>query len=428
MAPNSKKYVLFIPDGAADLIRIDRRSPIALARTPHCDFIAREGVSGLMQSLYEDLPKESIVAQLGMLGWAPHVFYPSGRASCELLALDDVALDEGDLAFRANLSLMEGRTLVSYNANYISSEDARPLIEKLKAELRGEFPDFELYHNAEFRNTLVVRGAGATPESIVCPMPHESHGCQFDVGQLVTAATEEGAPVARRLNSFLARAQEVLAGERSNVLFPWSASKPLRLTPFRENSGFGGPAAIVGCMDFLHGIAKAGGIDFFKVGNGRPDTDYGAKGAKVVQLLEEGYELVVCHVNATDEASHMGDLELKITCMEAIDDLTLRPVVEYFSRRPEELGGVMIVPDHYTNVAARWRGGKRVETHSAHPVPFALWNGRDRDDVTAYGEDEAARGRYGAQPVSHLDLLDLLGDGRPSGARSRRAMQFVASQ
>lgn len=409
MHQGNKKYVLVIPDGAADLHRINERSPLAAARTPAADFIAGNGVSGLMQTLYEDLPKESIVAQLGMLGWSPHVFYPAGRASCELLALDDIALDDGDLAFRANLALMDGRVLVSYNANYIRSDEARPLIAKLNAHLREDFPDFELYHNSDFRNTLVVRGAHVAPQSLRCPEPHESHGCEFEVGRLITGAGAEGEAVARRINSFLALAHELLAGERSNVLFPWSASKPLRLSPFAQNTGFDGRVAVVGCMDFLHGITKAGGIDFFKTGNGRPDTDYAGKGARTLALLREGYDFVVCHVNATDEASHMGDLGAKIRCMEAIDEHILQPLVEHFQRHPEELGGVMLVPDHYTNVAARWRGSRRVETHSAHPVPFALWNGRDRDSVMAYGEDEARAGAFGASPINHLDLLGILG-------------------
>lgn len=409
MHQGNRKYVLIIPDGAADLHRIGGRSPISAARTPAADFLAARGVSGLMQTLYEDLPKESIVAQLGMLGWSPHVFYPAGRASCELLALDDIALEEGDLAFRANLALMDGRVLVSYNADYIRNEEARPLVAKLNARLREDFPDFELYHNSDFRNTLVVRGAHVAPQSLRCPEPHESHGCEFEVGRLITGAVAEAERVARRINGFLARAHELLADERANVLFPWSASGPLRLTPFAQSTGFDSRVAVVGFMDFLHGITKAGGIDFFKMGNGRPDTDYAGKGAMTLALLREGYEFVVCHVNATDEASHMGDLEAKIRCMEAIDEHILQPVVEHFRRRPEELGGVMLVPDHYTNVDARWRGSRRVETHSAHPVPFALWNGRDCDAVTAYGEDQARAGAFGSAPVNHLDLLGILG-------------------
>jgi 2,3-bisphosphoglycerate-independent phosphoglycerate mutase len=98
-----RKYVLFIPDGAADQHRLDGRSPLAAARLENCDAIARAGVMGRMQTLYPHLPKESMVAQLGILGWDPRIYYPNGRSSCELLALDNSYLGERDLAFRANL-------------------------------------------------------------------------------------------------------------------------------------------------------------------------------------------------------------------------------------------------------------------------------------------------------------------------------------
>ena len=137
---HQKKYALIIPDGAADVYRSKGRSPLAMAHIPYSDFLAREGVGGLMQTLYPDLPKESIVAQLGMLGWDPHLYYPNGRASCELLALADIYLKEGDLAFRANWVRMEGRVLASYNANYIFSEQSQPLVEKLNNALRTEYP------------------------------------------------------------------------------------------------------------------------------------------------------------------------------------------------------------------------------------------------------------------------------------------------
>src|SRR6185436_9026069 len=139
-----KKYVLIIPDGAGDTYRLFGRSPLAVARTPHMDFLAREGVCGLMQTLYDDLPKESIVAQLGMLGWDPHRHYPHGRASCELLALEDVALNEEDLAFRANMVCMENGTLVSYSADCIPTDQSRPLVDLINQEMKRNFADFEL--------------------------------------------------------------------------------------------------------------------------------------------------------------------------------------------------------------------------------------------------------------------------------------------
>lgn len=406
---DGKRYVLIVPDGAADLEHRNGRSPLVAARAPHLDFVAREGVCGRMQTLYPDLDRGSIVAQLGMLGWDPRLYCPGGRSSCELLALDGVHLGNGDLAFRANLVRLEGSVLASYNAHYILSEVARPLIDKVQADTRRSFPQFELYHNSDFRNTLVLRGTGADPNQLQCPEPHENEGRELDLERLIRGRDEVSGDVARLINRYLTEVRKILAAEVANMLFPWSASKALALPPFREITGFGGRVAVIGGMDFLHGIARAGGLEFFKEGNGRPDTDYRAKGARVVERLAAGCDFVVCHVNGPDEASHMGDVELKIRCIERVDEEVVGPVVRYFQQRPHELGGVMVVPDHYTNYRAARGPAGRSEAHSLDPVPFAVWNGRERDAVERFSEAAVLAGRYGATPVSHLELLRLLG-------------------
>lgn len=403
-----RRHVLIVPDGAGDHYRRDGVTPLGRAHLPYSDLVARRGVSGLMQTLYPELPKESLVAQLGMLGWDPRVHYPRGRASCELLALEEAYLDESDIAFRANLvTVVDGR-LLSYNADFIRSDEARPLIDLVNHHLRGEFPDFELFHNSDFRNTLVVRDTWVKAEQVGGPEPHESHGDPVDPARLITGSDRLSRALAERLNRYLARAAELLRGKRANMLYPWSPSRAFRLPPFAAVGGVEGRAAVVANMDFLHGIARAGGIEFFNHGNGRPDTDYAGKGEQVVELLAAGYELVVCHVNAPDEAAHMGDVELKIHTLEQTDRHVVGPVVRYFDEHPDELGGVMVVPDHYTNVKPERDDVRRMEVHSIDPVPFALWNGRDRDAVERFDEDAAPGGRFGAEPVSHLALLDLL--------------------
>jgi len=414
-----KKHVLIIPDGAGDVYRVFGRSPLAIARTPHMDFLAREGTCGRMQTLYDDLPKESIVAQLGMLGWDPHRHYPHGRASCELLALEDVSLNEKDIAFRANMVCMKNRTLISYSADCIPSHLSRVLVQRINQETRAEFSDFELYHNADFRNTLVVRSAGVNPLALRCPEPHENHGREFDVTRLIEGTDGPSKRLAERLNRYLQGVARLLVGERANMLFPWSPSVVLKLTPFSENVGFDARVAIVGCMDFLHGIAKAGQLDFFKIGNGQPDTDYAAKGAQTVQLLADGYGFVICHINGPDEAAHMGNVQLKIESLEKIDEFIVGPVVKYFQTRPDELGGVLIAPDHFTNYVPNIHEKKRVEVHSADPVPFALWNGTERDAARYYSEDDVMLGAYASPPVSHLDLLTLLGVARHSKYKTK---------
>jgi 2,3-bisphosphoglycerate-independent phosphoglycerate mutase len=381
----------------------------------HTRFMAREGVCGLLQTLYPDLARGSIVAQLGMLGWDPYLYYPHGRASCELLALGEVDLFDGDLVFRTNLVTMKGSRLESYNGYYILTEQAVSLVERIKAATHDSFPSFELHHNSDFRNSLVIRGAGVDPREFVCAEPHENEGVEFDVNNLVRARDGAAAPLARRINEYVACAARVLSGEMANMLFPWSASKPLSLPSFSANTGFEGRVAVVGSMDFLQGIAKAGGIDFYKVGNGRPSTDYAGKGAKVIELLDSGYDFVICHINGPDEASHMGDRELKIRCLELVDEHVVGPVVARFSHSREELGGVMIAPDHYTNYSIH-DSTSRSDAHSIDPVPFALWNGRDRDAVEEFGEEEVRHGLYGDKPINHLELLRILGVARTVAA------------
>lgn len=420
-----RQYVLIVPDGAGDRHRVNGRSPLAAARTPHMDFLAREGACGLMTTLYDSLPRESLVAQLGMLGWDPRRHYPGGRASCELLALGPLPMEPGDLAFRANLARMEDGVLASYNAGYILDGEAAPLVARVDGALRGEFPDFELRHNSDFRAALVLRGAQVGPGELRCAEPHESHGLPFDTAALVRGTTPAGERVAARMNAYLARAAALLAGERANALFPWSASTALCLPPFGRGTRFAGRAAVVGAMDFLCGIARAGGMEFHRVGTGRPETDFAGKGQRTVELLDEGCDFVFCHVNAPDEASHMQDVPGKIRAIERTDEHVVGPVVDYFRARPVRLGAVMLLPDHYSNSSPEHAGAARSAIHSADPVPFALWNGRDRDGVTAFHEDAARDGRWARDGLTHLDLLGLMGIGG-GGAAAGHAIPLPA--
>jgi len=175
----NKKYLLVIPDGAADLHRLAGRTPLAEASLPYWDWLASEGACGLMQTLYEDLPRGSIVAQLGMLGWDPYLYSGHGRAIWELLALSDVQVGSGDLVCRANLVQMVERRLISYNAGFILTESAMRLVERINALLSPEFPGIELHHNCDFRNSLIVRDAGIEPALLICPEPHDHEGTEF---------------------------------------------------------------------------------------------------------------------------------------------------------------------------------------------------------------------------------------------------------
>lgn len=405
----SKKYVLIIFDGAGDSYRdLKGRSPFAMAYKPNVDKIARLGVCGRMQTLFDGLPKESLVAHLGMLGWDPRKYYPSGRASAELLAGHGIRLTETDLAFRANFVCFDNEKLVSYNGNQISTEEALFLVEKINNALDAQFPHFHLYHNSEFRNTLVLRNIGVDPTELECIEPHENVSESFRCEELVSGNGSESKIVANQVVGYLKRVRQILEGERANGIIPWSASKAFNLPSFADHSGFSGRVAMVGAMSFLKGIAVAGKLDFFKVGTGMPETNYKGKGEQTVRLLNEDYDLVVCHINGPDEASHMRLLDLKVNCIENIDKYIIGPVCNFFENNLSQLGGVLIMPDHYTNVFCGKSRIGRIASHSLDPVPFTLWNNIDRDGVDVFSEDSVLNGQYGQCPLPSLNLVHLL--------------------
>jgi 2,3-bisphosphoglycerate-independent phosphoglycerate mutase len=164
-------------------------------------------------------------------------------------------------------------------------------------------------------------------------------------------------------------------------------------------------------MDFLKGLALAGGMEFFQIGNGYIDTDFNAKGKLMVKLLTGEWNFILCHINAPDEAAHMGDIKKKIVALENIDTFIVKPAVEYFQKHPEHLGALSIAPDHYTNTGSfnRANGFKRQETHSIDPVPFACWNNKDIDSVQSFNEKSVLSGRNGPHPISSLDFLKIIG-------------------
>ena len=133
----------------------------------------------------------------------------------------------------------------------------------------------------------------------------------------------------------------------------------------------------------MRGVAVYADFDIIQVpgATGFLDTDYAAKGIYALKALED-HDLVFIHVEAPDEAGHMGNREEKIKAIEAIDRDVLGPVLDALAGQTP--CKVLIVSDHATPISLR--------THCPDPVPFAMATG---DQIAAgagsvnYGEAEA---------------------------------------
>ena len=132
------KLVVLLGDGMADLplAALQGKTPLQAAKKPNMDRLARQGKSGLAQTVPEGFPPGSDVANLSVMGYAPGKHY-SGRAPLEAAAMG-VALGEADIAFRCNFVTIEDGIMKDYSAGHITSEEGRELIEALQPLMPGQ--------------------------------------------------------------------------------------------------------------------------------------------------------------------------------------------------------------------------------------------------------------------------------------------------
>ena len=115
------------------------------------------------------------------------------------------------------------------------------------------------------------------------------------------------------------------------------------------------------------------------------DTNYEGKAAAALEALRTD-DFVYLHVEASDEAGHEGDAQLKIRTIEDLDSRIVGPVVEAL-RTWNEPVAIAVLPDHPTPCSIR--------THTAEPVPFLIYKpGMEPDAVTRFDEFSVRAGRY----------------------------------
>ena len=158
----------------------------------------------------------------------------------------------------------------------------------------------------------------------------------------------------------------------------WGQGTATQLPPFQQV--YGKKAACISAVDIVRGIARLAGFEIVRVPGitGYFDTNYVGKAEYALKALEAGADVVLIHIESTDEAGHMGDAQKKIEAIEQTDRLVVGTVLDGLKKR----GGphaILVVPDHPTSTV--------LKTHIADAVPFALYaTGGPKDSVTAYHE------------------------------------------
>jgi 2,3-bisphosphoglycerate-independent phosphoglycerate mutase len=380
------KYIVILGDGMADepLVELGGKTPLEYARTPHMDRIAREGMMGMIRTIPEGCEAGSDIANLGILGYNPRSCY-TGRGPLEAASMG-IDLAPHDIAYRCNLVTIRDGVMADFSAGHISSGEGKALF----ATLADHIPSVPVYPGVSYRNLLIVRsGEGATTFP-----PHDIVGKQID--PYLPAGKD-----AMVLLKCMEKSRKVFSDHPVNLarisrdqppatqIWPWSGGKRPTLTPFR--SLFGKDGGVISAVDLLQGIARLAGMEVIQVpgATGFLDTDYQAKAAYALDAVNH-LDFVYVHIEAPDEAGHLGSAPEKVRAIERVDDL-VGTVMNEFS------GIISVLPDHPTPV--------RIKTHTGEPVPFAIW-GKGSDAARAFSEKEGSRGVYGTiDAPSFLPLL-----------------------
>lgn len=388
------KYVVLIGDGMADypLPELGGLTPLQAADTPNMDFIAKHGRNGIAKTVPDSLPPGSDVANLAIMGYDPARYY-SGRGPLEAGSIG-VALATDDIAFRCNLITEKNGLLADYSAGHISSDEARVLIEAVDSELGN---NCRFHAGVSYRHLLVMKQC----EKAVCTPPHDV------VGQSVDDVLPRGES-SKILIDLIRASKNILEYHEinrkrkkdgkniANLIWPWGQGKAPKMPLFKKLYGISG--SIISAVDLLKGIGKYAGLNIIDVpgATGYLDTNYSGKADHALLSLKE-HDFVLVHVEAPDEAGHMGNIEAKIKAIQDFDEKVVGGILN-------EVGGfgeyrILVLPDHPTPISIR--------THTRDPVPFAIYSSTESADyVDRFDEASAKEGVFGL--VEGHDLIRLI--------------------
>lgn len=373
------------------LNNFDNLTPLQMANKPHIDWIAKNGKSGLLKTVPETMHPGSEIANMAVLGYDVEKVF-EGRGVLEAASMG-VELQDDDLGLRCNLITIENEKIKNHSAGHISNEEATELIQFLEKELGSETVKF--YAGVSYRHLLVIKGG---KKDFKCTPPHDVPGTLYKE-VLPLTNSEEAKGTADLVKNLILKSQELLENhpinlkrkaegkDPANSIWPWSPGYKPAMPTLKEMYGIE-KSAVISAVDLIHGIGVYAGMNVIHVegATGLYDTNYEGKAKAAVDALKEN-DLVYLHIEASDEAGHEGDVELKTKTIEYLDQRVVKYILEETAKMEDEVA-IAILPDHPTPCA--------LKTHTREPVPFSIYiPGNEPDEVTVYDEFDVNKGAYG---------------------------------
>jgi 2,3-bisphosphoglycerate-independent phosphoglycerate mutase len=372
------KYVVFVPDGCADvpLHELGDRTPLEAARMPRLATLASNAVVGRAAVIPPGLPPGSDVGNMSILGFDP-ARYHTGRAPIEAAAMG-IELEPDEVAYRCNLVTLsddDEPIMVDFAAGHPTNAQSHPIVAALDAALGGGRDGVRFHPGVEYRHLCVVPRTWTDAE---CTPPHDLTGRP--------AAFPRGAS-APAVNALMDASRAVVreaarsVGSSATQIWLWGQGVKPSLPSFAATYGVQGRMS--SAVDLVQGLGVLTGIEVVDVPGATAgfDNDYGAQARACIRSLSDR-DLFVLHIEATDEAGHQGRSDIKVDALERWDAEVIGPVVDALDAGGEPYR-ILLMPDHATPCSTK--------THSSDPVPYMLYDSAHAGAGGRYTEPATAR-------------------------------------
>lgn len=393
------KHIIILGDGMADhaIDRLGGKTPLQYADTPYMNFLAKQGKTGMLNTIPDGFLPGSEVANTAILGYDLNKVY-EGRGPLEAASIG-YEMQPNDMAIRCNIIELANGRIKNHHGGHLTTEEGNLLIKFLDKELGNDQVKF--ITGIQYRHLLVIKNGN---KHITCAPPHDHPNEEW---KPLLVKPEEGyteynsdrmtpQATADLLNDLIIKSQSLLANhpfnrqrtEKANSIWPWSGGYRPSMSKLMQRYPEIKSGSVISAVDLIRGIGHYAGLDIIKVpgATGLANTNYEGKTSAAIEALKK-QDFVFLHIEASDEAGHDGDLDLKLQTIRNLDARIVKPVYEAVSEWEEPVC-IALLPDHPTPVEIR--------THVKEPVPFAIWHrGIQPDKVTTYDEKSCTRGEYG---------------------------------
>ena len=348
------KYLVLLCDGMSDhkIKELNNKTILEYADTSNFDKLAKKGECGLIYTVPDGMHPGSDICNLSIFGFDPKIYY-SGRSPLEAASLG-IDINDNDYAFRCNIvTLSEDRKkMLDFSAFHINDELSLEVMGKINRLFNNS--GIEFYHGVGYRNLMVIRDRSF---DIKTTAPHDIMG--LDILEYLPSGN--GADTIIDIMNESGKIFKENSYADANGIWLWGEGTKPELKSYKSLYGLDG--SVVAAVDLIKGIGIHAGLKIVDVpgATGFLDTNFEGKAEYAIDSLST-CDYVFVHVEAPDEAGHMGSIEEKIKAVENINSKMLPVIMEGLEEFKDYR--ILVTPDHPTPVYLR--------THVAEPVPAII--------------------------------------------------------